>query len=215
MELPQQLDSGASASTPLFAEPLIALESIVVLEPRHGVPPLGPGTVIIGLMPPLFISVAPSGIAPPSSVRLEFPLGFDNGEAVLPEDSTCDDVQPEAEIVDGPDNPPPSNVEVVPAPLVPDRPEAPPLALQFVPVAGLKPPGSTSVAPSGRPVPIDPLDASEPNGDVGPIAGVLIAFCACPAPQLIKSAVVITSKRRIDTSGRRQHGPCAPGRPLN
>jgi hypothetical protein len=48
-------------------------------------------------------------------------------------------------------------------------------------------------------VPIDPLDPSEPSepsepsGDVGPIAGVLIAFCACPAPQLIKSAAVMTS----------------------
>jgi hypothetical protein len=202
----------------LFADPLIALEPIVVVEPRHGVPPLGPGTVIMGLTPPLSISVAPSGIAPPSIVRLELPLGFGNGEAVPPEDSTCDDVQPEAEIVDDPDNPPPSNVEVVPTPLIPDRPEPPPLALQFVPVAGLKPPGSTSVAPSGRPVPIDPLDPSDPSdpsGDVGPIAGVLIAFCACPAPQLIKSAAVMTSKRRIGASCRRQHEPYAAGRPLN
>jgi hypothetical protein len=196
----------------LLADPLIALESTVVVEPRHGVPPLGPGTVIIGLMPPLFISVAPSGIAPPLSVGIEPPLGFDNGEAVPPTDSACDAVQPEAGLVDDPDNPPPSKVEVVPAPLVPDRPEPAPLALQFVLVAGLKPPGSTSVAPSGRPVPIDPLD---PSGDVGPIAGMLIAFCACPAPQLIKSAVAISSKRRIGASGHRQHEPWAPGRPLN
>jgi len=189
-----------------------------VIEPVHGVALLGAGTVIMGLTPPLSISVAPSGIMPPLSVELEPPPGFDSGEAVPPGDSVCEEVQLDVEVVDGTAvNPPPSNVEVapivipvmpeafvpvVPEAFIPDSPEPNPLALQFTVTVGLTPPGSISVAPSGMPVPLDPLGPSVPSGEVAPIAGVLIEVCACPAPQPIRITAAIASNLRIDTSCR-------------
>src|SRR5262249_23479791 len=83
---------------------------------------------------------------------------------------------------------PATGIEAIPDPLDPVMPEdipAAPLALQFETGAGLKPPGSISVAPSGIPVALfDPLDALEPNtpsGDVVPRLDVLIPLCAWAA----------------------------------
>jgi len=59
--------------------------------------------------------------------------------------------------------------------------------LQFESGAGLKPPGSISVAPSEIPVPLfNPLAALEPgmpSGDVGPRPDGVITLCACAAVQ--------------------------------
>jgi hypothetical protein len=78
-----------------------------------------------------------------------------------------------------------------------------PFAMQLVVVDDeLRPPGSISVAPSGIPVPLDPIEPGTPSGDVGPIAGVVVEVCACAAPQLSRIADVITSHRRIGTSCR-------------
>jgi hypothetical protein len=203
-DLSQQPDDGRSAPTPLLVGPVDELEPAIVIEPVHGVALLGTGTVIMGLTPPLSISVAPSGIMPPLSIELELLPGFDSGEAVPPRDSVCEEVQLDVEVVDGTAvNPPPSNVEVapivipVPEAFIPDSPE-----LQFTVTVGLTPPGSISVAPSGMPVPLDPLGPSVPSGEVAPIAGVLIEVCACPAPQPIRTTAAIASNLRIDISCR-------------
>jgi hypothetical protein len=190
----------------LLVGPVDELEPAIVVKPAHGVALVGAGTVMMGLTPPLSISIAPSGIVPPLSVELELPPEFDSGEAVPPGDSVCDEVQLDVEFVDGTAvNPPPSNVEVAPIVIpvmpeafVPDSPE--PLALQFTVTVGLTPPGSISVAPSGMPVPLDPLGPNVPSGDVAPIAGVLIEVCACPAPQLIRITAALAINLRIDTS---------------
>jgi hypothetical protein len=50
------------------------------------------------------------------------------------------------------------------------------------------------------PLPLDPLGANVPSGDVAPIAGVPIEVCARPAPQLSKITAAIASNLRIDTS---------------
>jgi hypothetical protein len=84
-------------------------------EPTHGVALPGIGTGM-GLIPPLSISVAPSGIVPPLSVKPELLPGLDSGEAVPLETATPDDVQLDVEV-----SPPPSKVELVPGalPVVP------------------------------------------------------------------------------------------------
>jgi hypothetical protein len=93
-------------------------EPSVVIEPMHGVVVIvlpGAGTPTSGLMPALFISVAPSGIAPPSSLRVPGVPGI--GDAVPADETTPVDGkgQPVVEPM-----PPPSNDEVMPD--VPDSP---------------------------------------------------------------------------------------------
>lgn len=175
-----------------------------VVNPVHGLMMLfvgvgmpGTGAVINGLIPALAISVEPRGTVPPLSTKVELAPGVDSGEAVPVED-TCDDVQLDVEVaapvaVD----PPPSKVELT---LVDDPVMLESLALQIELIAGLKPPGSISVPPSGMPVPPTTLEPGMPSGDVAPTAGVLIVVCAWPVPQLNKTAAVITNNRRIDTS---------------
>lgn len=72
--------------------------------------------------------------------------------------------------------------------------------MQFVPAAGLSPPGSISVAPSGIPAPLDPLEPGTPSGDVAPRPGAVINVWASAAPQPSAIATAITSKRCIDVS---------------
>jgi hypothetical protein len=156
------------------------------------------GVVISGLMPALSISVEPSGIVPSFDVKFEFVPIEDGGDAtpldVAPADAL---VEAQAEVMAGPNPPPskaePTGVETIPDPLSPVIPEdipeyaADPLVLQFAIGAGLKPPGSISVAPSGIPVVLfDPPDALEPSipsgdvvsGDAVPMPAPLIALCA-------------------------------------
>jgi hypothetical protein len=173
---------------------LVELE-VPVNEPAHGdVIVFGNGTLISGLTPPLSISVAPSGIVPPFSVRPVFVPAVDSGEAEPLELRLFVDVQLDIELTEPVElNPPPSklefvpDIEVIPDPLDPESPEyEEPLALQLELAVELSPPGSISVAPSGMPVPLfDPVDVLEPSipsGDVAPIAEpmveVLVGLCA-------------------------------------
>jgi hypothetical protein len=156
---------------------------------------------ISGLTPALSISVEPSGIVPPFNVKFEFvPIG-ESGDARPSDAALLADalVEVQAEVVVEP-NPPPSKAEPIgiPDPLDPFIPEdipeyvAEPLVSQLEIGAGLKPPGSISVAPSGIPVVLfDPPDALEPSipsgdvasGEVVPMPAPVIALCAWTAPQ--------------------------------
>lgn len=154
------------------------------------------GTVINGLTPPLLISVEPSGIVPPFNVKFELVPIVESGDAVPVDVAVLTDAP--GDVVVEP-NPPPSkvepmvDVEPMPDPFNPVMPEdipelaVNPLVLKFESGAGLKPPGSISVAPRGIPVGLfDPLDALEPgtpSGDVGPRPDGLITLCACATVQ--------------------------------
>jgi hypothetical protein len=165
---------------------------VVPFDVVPGVMPSGdeaPSVVMVGgespskgLIPPLSISVAPRGIVPMRFDPAVDP-GLDNGDAVPLEDNVVDGQLELEEANPVALDPPPSKVELVPdmlEPLVPDmlRVEEP-ADEQFALEAGLKPPGSISVAPNGTPVPLAPLDPGMPSGDVALIAGrVVIELCA-------------------------------------
>jgi hypothetical protein len=196
---------------PKLVEPITAPELLVVAPAHDGSEPLDMGTMINGLTPPLLISVEPSGIAPPFKVKFEFVPIVESGDAVPVDVAVLTDApgDAQAEVVVEP-NPPPSKVEpmvgVEPRPdaLDPVMPEdipelaANPLALQFESGAGLKPPGSISVAPSGIPVGLfDPLGALEPgtpSGDVAPMPGLIITLCAWAAPQPNRIAATVRGR---------------------
>jgi hypothetical protein len=184
------------------SEPMIVDPAQVVLP---GVGMTGCGTATSGLKPPLSSAVAPSGIVPPARLEDE----PDSGEA-MPVVVTfgmfgVTDVQLDAsEPVLA--TPPPSNVEpdvVEVAELVPEMP----LVVDVLPriegsvgthdVAGLKPPGSISVAPSGTPVPVAALEPRIPSGDVTPMPGRVVALWAAAAPQPSRIITVTTHARRI------------------
>jgi hypothetical protein len=143
---------------------------------------LGNGTPIIGAMPAPGSSVAPSGmlpavrddpiVAPELDSEKMFPVVDNPNDPGVQTPSVLDPVAAA---------PPPSNVELAPGPLVMTEDEDP-LELQLADTAGLSPPRSISVAPSGIFDPMSPLDALElskprvPSGDVVRLANVLIAF---------------------------------------
>jgi hypothetical protein len=128
---------------------------------------------------------------------------------------------PEAQLVEiaGVDiDPPPSKVgfdPTVPAPDVEVLEQGVELAV------GLRPPESSSVAPSGIPpsgiLPSwdDAFDIDEPSGDVAPMPGVALT-CAKPASQrarISRTAPAIVKTRRIRTSvflAARKVGRCSP-----
>jgi hypothetical protein len=145
--------------------------------------------VISGLTPALSISVEPSGIVPPFNVKFEFVPTDESGKALPVDVALAADalVDAQAEAMVEPD-PPPSKT----------APATDPLVLQFETGAGLKPPGSISVAPSGIPVglfdPPDVLEPSMPSGDVAPRPGVVIALCAWAAPLPSRIAAVMRGK---------------------
>jgi hypothetical protein len=169
------------------------------------------GTGIIGLMPELPISVAPSGIVPMPSVD----------PAVVPEvNGFCvpDAVPLAGTELHGPDSPtlpPPSKVVLVP--VVPEAPipgvAFPVTDIPLVPHGevlavepsgpGLSPPGSSSVEPKGMPTwPTDPVP---PSGDVMPIPGAppgpVGAICAeTGAPPSHSIAATTDRRRRIEIS---------------
>jgi hypothetical protein len=170
--------------------------------------------VINGLTPALSISVEPSGIVPPFNVKFEFVVVDESGVAVPLDVALLADalVEAQAEVIVEP-NPPPSKtepatgVEAIPDPLDPVIPEdipenVDPLALQFEIGAGLRPPGSISVAPSGMPVPpFDPvatLEPSMPSGEVAPRPDVVIALCAWAAPQPNRTAAAMRGKSLME-----------------
>jgi hypothetical protein len=200
---------------PRAVEPITAPELLVVAPAHDGIKLLVIGTVINGLTPALSISVEPSGIAPPFSVKFELVPIVESGDAVPVDVAVLTDAPGDAqtEVVVEP-NPPPSNIEPVtdvepmPDALDPIMPEdipelaVNPLVLQFESGAGLKPPGSISVAPSGIPVGLfDPLDALEPgtpSGDVAPMPPLVIGLCAFAAPQLSRIVATTRGKSRME-----------------
>jgi hypothetical protein len=165
---------------PALIEPIAAPEPLTV-EPAHkDVAPLDIGTVINGLTPALSISVEPSGIVPPFNVKFEFVVVDKSGVAVPLDVALLADalVEAQAEVIVEP-NPPPSKTDPATAiEAIPDAADP----LQFETGAGLRPPGSISVAPSGIPValfdPLDALEPSTPSGDVAPMPALVIALCA-------------------------------------
>jgi hypothetical protein len=166
----QQPDKDPSEGTPALVDPTAEPAIPIVIVPLHELIVLpGAGTVIIELTPALSISVAPSGMVPPLRVNPLDP-GIESGEAVPLDKTAEEDVQFDVEAAEpAASSPPPSKVEL-PAPVVP----------QLEPAAGLKPPGLISVAPSGIPVPFDPLDPlvpGVPSGEVVPMAEVPVAVC--------------------------------------
>jgi hypothetical protein len=193
--------------------------------PAHGVVVMvGPGTPIIGLTPALPISVDPRGIVPPESADDAFAVGFDSSDAVPVDDVRPDAVEAQLPDVDVvlvvvlvavlvPVVPPPSKVEPVPVAADPACPiasipeEVMPVEMQLEPLAiepigtGLRPPGSSSVAPRGIPA-WEPgeVEPSMPSGEVGAMAGVPIVVCARLALPLNSIATASTNKRRIETS---------------
>jgi hypothetical protein len=200
---------------PRAVEPITAPELLVVAPAHDGIKLLVIGTVINGLTPALSISVEPSGIAPPFSVKFELVPIVESGDAVPVDVAVLTDAPGDAqtEVVVEP-NPPPSNIEPVtdvepmPDALDPIMPEdipelaVNPLVLQFESGAGLKPPGSISVAPSGIPVGLfDPLDALEPgtpSGDVAPMPPLVIGLCASAAPQPSRIVATTRGKSRME-----------------
>jgi hypothetical protein len=199
---------------PAPIEPIAAPAPLAV-EPAHkDEAPLDIGTVISGLRPALSISVEPSGIVPPFNVKFEFVVVDESGEAVPLDVALLADalVEAQAEVMVEL-NPPPSKtepatgIEAMPDPLDPVTPDdipenVDPLALQFETGAGLRPPGSISVAPNGIPVilfdPLDTLEPSIPSGDVAPMVALVIAFCAWAAPQPTRIAAAMTGKSLME-----------------
>jgi hypothetical protein len=184
---------------PALVEPITAPKLLVVAPAHDGTKLLVIGTVINGLTPALLISVEPSGIAPPFSVKFELVPIVESGDAVPVDVAVLTDAPGDAQIeVIVEPNPPPSKVEpmpgvdAIPDPLNPVMPEdipelaVNPLVLQFESGAGLKPPGSISVAPSGIPVglfdPVGALEPGTPSGDVAPMPPLVIGLCAWAAP---------------------------------
>jgi hypothetical protein len=177
------------------------------------------GVVISGLTPALSISVEPSGIVPPFNVKFEFVPIEESGDARPPDAALLADalVEAQAEVVVEPNPPPskaePTGIKAIPDPLDPvipkDVPEyaAEPFVLQLEIGAGLKPPGSISVAPSGIPVGLfDPPVALEPNspsedvanGDVVAMPAPIVALCAWAAPLPIRTTAAIRGKSLIE-----------------
>jgi hypothetical protein len=185
-------------SAPQQLEPVMLVmpdvEAIGVIElPRLMVQGLGkPGDVTMGLTPPLLSSVEPRGIEPtgatPGAEPAVVPLKVD--AALVVPDAVPPAPQPDD--VDVPivsvSMPAPSKVEAEPVePAAPDIPvpDTPDIALPDIPAArhgfvlaiepngdGLRPPGESSVAPSGIPTgPTAEVAPGIPSGVVAPIAG--------------------------------------------
>ena len=174
------LNIRAQNSTPTLVVPAPELAAPGMTAPAHG----ADGEGIMGLTPAPPISVAPSGTVPPSSRNVELVPGIESGEAAPLDDKIWPDGHPGVEFIASPAaNPPPSNADAPPGAL--DIGIAEVLEAQLAVAAGLKPPGSISVAPSGRPVPPKSLEPGTPSGDVAPITfgvGTLIRFCARATP---------------------------------
>jgi hypothetical protein len=196
---------------------------LVIVEPTHGVAVmLGAGTPINELTPPLSISVAPSGIAPPPRFDVPIAPGFDSGEAVPVDETTLDDGKEQLFEVVAEAMPPPSNDDVVPVvpeaappiipvedeavpPVIPVEDEVLPTQLEVLDIGpigvGPMPPGLISVAPSGIPVgEPDKLEPGIPSGDVNPMPGVAVILCAKPGSQPKRMAAATMNNRRISSS---------------
>jgi hypothetical protein len=190
----------------------------VMVEPTHGVAvTLGAGTPINELTPPLSISVAPSGTAPPPRFDVALTPGVDSGEAVPVDETTPNDGKEQPFEVAAELIPPPSNDDVVPIvpkaapPAIPVEDEAltQVVLLDMGPIGvGPIPPGSISVAPNGIPVgEPDEVEPGIPSGDVSPIPGVVVTVCARAASELQRSTTAAIHNRRIKSSSGLPEAP--------
>jgi hypothetical protein len=159
-------------------------------------PTAGAGETIVGLRPPLSISVAPSGMPPAPPVDAPPDPDVTSPDAVL----ATALVAPQP-VLPAPLMPPPSKVPI-PAddkPLTVEQPEP-----NSGPGAGLKPPTLSWVTPSGM------LGGDEdvlavmpdmPSGDVMPSAeppGVVVV-CAAAEPPASMSITIIVAARMINS----------------
>jgi hypothetical protein len=140
------------------------------------------GDATIGLVPAPPSSVAPSGIEPtaatPGAAPALVPLTVD-AAAVVP-DAVPPAPQDPSEVVPEPIVfvfiPAPSKVEAEPVVPVPDTPVPEHVSVLTVGSsgAGLRPPGESSLEPSGIPTgPTDEVAPNTPRGDVAPMAGLI------------------------------------------
>jgi hypothetical protein len=96
--------------------------------------------------------------------------------------------------------PPPSNGELADIPGPSGIPEGEAPGLQLGDSAGLRPPGSISVAPRPMTAPlsrvdaVDPLEAGMPSGEVVCIPELLVELCASAVPQFNNSAAIGNSR---------------------
>jgi hypothetical protein len=188
----------------------------MVEVPTHGDKEmLGPGTVTIGLMPALPISVEPSGMVPlPVADPATVPGVVGTVPAAVP---PAGDVPPQAPdvadvpllVVDElpcmPLTPPPSKVDggldpETPVPVMVWVDEPTPrqaVVLVMRPSGpGLRPPGMSSVEPNGIPTgPAGLLVPGTPNGDVVPMPGTTV--CAKLAPQPNQAVAIAIVRRRF------------------
>jgi hypothetical protein len=196
--------------------PIDPVNPLVIVEPAHGVAVmLGAGTPINELMPPLLISVAPRGIAPPLRPNVALAPGFDSGEAAPADETTPDDGKEQLFEAVAEPVPPPSNDDVVPIvpeavppiipvedPVIPIEDEVPPTQLELLDIGpigvGPMPPGSIAVAPSGIPVgEAGEVEPGIPSGDVSPMLGVFVRLCVRPASQLKRTTAAAMNNRCI------------------
>jgi hypothetical protein len=174
----------------------------------------GGATPTSGAMPTLPSSVAPSGMVPDSAPTLAEGDDSPVPLAAAPGDVVAQPTDPIPLI------PPPSKLKLVPDDVAPDVPAMPGddvPELQAGDIAGPRPPGLISVAPSPIPAvdpikpvepfdpfkPIVPLAPGTPSGDTDRIAGavgVVDMVCAAAAPQLNRRATATADNRRIETS---------------
>jgi hypothetical protein len=174
---------------------------------------LGAGVTIIGLTPPLSISVAPSGMLPrppaeaPDDPAVNRPVVFAAAPAVpqpLIDPVVAPPMPPALMPAVPPLMPPPSNVPLaVDSPLTVEQPEP-----ASGPGDGLRPPTLSWVTPSGMLGEADgalELMPSVPSGDVGPSAGLatppgIVVICASAALLPSRSAMIEIPMSRIKAS---------------
>jgi hypothetical protein len=176
---------------------------VVEAVPQGDVVTPGAGMPIVGLIPGLSSSVAPSGIVvvvpvpgTPSPEAGVFAMPGEVLVALVPQLVPI----PELENV-----PPPSKGPLDPEePLLDIAPVEPlldiaPVAHCVTPGSGLVPPVSISVAPSGIPTgPDGALKFALPSGDVAPMPGTGAVWANAPVQPAIMRAAARETSRRIE-----------------
>ncbi|MET4247265.1 hypothetical protein [Bradyrhizobium sp. LA6.7] len=181
---------------PELTEPVHGAVAPVAVVPDTVVDTVGAGIGSIGLRPAPAVSVASSGIVPPTRLAPVFAASVDEAPVVLLVEL---ELQLDVELM-----PPPSKVELelmLPIGVVA------PLELQLELGAGLRPPGSTSVAASGMvvlmlPLPLLPFEPRVPSGDVAPKPDDMTAVCALAALEQRTASAANVNRDRIQGSYR-------------
>jgi hypothetical protein len=159
---------------------------------------LGAGIATLGLSPGVPRSVEPKGIAelpadPNDCAVVVCPVvggpDIPDVDAVAPDDPAAVTDPQVVDVVEADTDPPPSNAELDPVVAVPMG-----AAVEQGMTIGLRPPGLSSVAPSG--IPLVGGGASElkvPSGEVAPIPAVALA-CAKPGLELRSQMATAVTK---------------------